>query len=290
MKQSFRYEALDASMKVTGFIKVIDASVDSDGGSMTAVDFTLPKFVRIWCMQDGIEYPMLTAVPRITGEKNGIVKTASVDLYTRLDTLTNDNFGYSYVVPRATDVIPILRSFGLIIDGSKTLAEDMVFELDANKLDIVNAVLAAINYNPVWTDGMGNFRSEPYVLPSQRPVKKLDLYLPEYTRVYDTYGIPNKVIAIGKTVNIEAPTATAGTGTPVKLIEVDYTDLTNLQDQANRLLVEAQTVVETFNVDHTFINTKPGDIVEFLNGKAEVVKWSMSCKVGSLVNSELRRI
>ncbi|HEU0165866.1 MAG TPA: hypothetical protein VFQ54_12545, partial [Thermomicrobiales bacterium] len=85
-----------------------------------------------------------------------------------------------------------------------------VWDAGTTKLDIVNDLLAALNYRSLWVDMTGQFQATPYVVPANRPpaydllpgiVKEFidgptSIYLDAWSRDRDIYGVPNKVIAI----------------------------------------------------------------------------------------------
>jgi hypothetical protein len=78
----------------------------------------------------------------------------------------------------STATLPIDKVWPLIGDSSgtsaATTAADAVTEGAANGttwLQIVNELLAMVSYRGLWCDWFGNFRSEPYANPAQRPVE-----------------------------------------------------------------------------------------------------------------------
>src|SRR5690606_30012693 len=104
------------------------------------------------------------------------------------------------------------------------LTSPMVWEAGTSKLRIVNDLLAAIDYNSLWVDGQGNFRATPYVRPAARSitysilndesgaalVRELadgqeSIYLDEWSRDRDVYGVPNKVVAVATGTGDEEP-------------------------------------------------------------------------------------
>lgn len=78
------------------------------------------------------------------------------------------------------DVIDAAGLTGVQIDGTaadKTLPKDMVWPLVASAgsptlwLDIVNTLLRAVAYDPLWCDENGAYRSQPHLEPAVRPAE-----------------------------------------------------------------------------------------------------------------------
>ena len=100
--------------------------------------------------------------------------------------LLQDNIGDSYFVAAGSNVLTAVRAAltaagitaPVLLDSTASasvLASDLAFPLTSSAsptwLQVVNALLATISYRGIWCDQDGNFRSEPYVNPSARPVE-----------------------------------------------------------------------------------------------------------------------
>jgi len=71
------------------------------------------------------------------------------------------------------------------------------FELGTSKLEIINTLLAEINYNPIWVDNNGTYRVEKYVEPSKREVEysyycnDTSVITPDMVEEIDIFNAPN---------------------------------------------------------------------------------------------------
>ena len=89
-----------------------------------------------------------------------------------------------------------------IVPSDETLATAMTWPAGTNKLDVVNALLEAIGYNPLWTDREGMFRSEEWVDPASLAPTMVfaegdsAIHSPAFTVSQNTTGVPNKVICM----------------------------------------------------------------------------------------------
>lgn len=128
--------------------------------------------------------------------------------------LLQNPIGDSYAVPAGSNVLDAVRTLltasgvggAVLLDstaGALTLATDMVWPLTSSDvptyLEVINALLAAISYIPLWADEDGAFRSSPDVLPEDRPVEfaftaddpRLSLVGVERTLTSDMWAVPN---------------------------------------------------------------------------------------------------
>lgn len=165
----------------------------------------------------------------------------------------------------------------ITLDGTSSgavLASDMIWPLDqANPvtyLNIINALLATINYRGLWVDQDGYFRSEPYIDPgSQSPEwllnvqdAKTNLVNQDRVQTQDTWGVPNwwrfiqngldiaPVEGTGQYTYVNTsvgPTSYANRGYYVKKLEfLDAVDQANLQAQATATINADTNVAETW--------------------------------------------
>ena len=196
--------------------------------------------------------------------------------------------GDSYAVTAGTGYLAAIRSVvatagltGINLDGTaelKTLPTDMVWPLVKSTttavktlapsavnagpgattwLNIVNDLLAAINYRGLWADENGIFRSEPYINPALRP--------PEFTFtvdaqtivgqtrafVQDIWAVPNRWVFIQQN-----PATAPVEGTGQYTVNNVNTGLTS---QKSRGLVWAK-VVELAAADQATLGAQ-GDVI-----------------------------
>lgn len=328
--EDFRYELLDNSDRFVSLLTNIDAggsldfSVSATIKGQGSINLTkiqdvdwLHSRVRIYYNDE----PLITAVPSIPAEQYGTTVGMQVDLLDKTSILAGDNFGGIYTVAAGTNivskVIEVIQSTGetkvAIEPSAATLATNMVWDANASKLNIVNDLLESANYWSVWTNGLGYFRSYPYLAPASRPVMhefvddENGLYLPAFTRNFDPFSVPNRYVVLGKTdgateaLRKEATDTTSPYGYPyrpwltVTQADVEYSDAATLQLIANRKLADAQQVTETFEFSHPFIKFGLNDVVTFTNEKlgtrtAVVQKQTYSLQTGGLVRSTIRSL
>lgn len=90
-----------------------------------------------------------------------------------------------------------------LIDGRyahPTNARPLVWDAGESMLTIINDVLDFMGFFSLSVDTSGQFTSEPYVVPAERPVswqfwEGMDsIYAPEFTHTQDLAGIPNRIV------------------------------------------------------------------------------------------------
>lgn len=334
-EESFLYELLDNQDNIVGTLDNVhpggtldfSTSAESKGsGSITLsktrdIDWLVSR-VRVSYLWGTKAFPLITALPRIPSEQYGMAVSQNVDLRDKLSILATDTFGKSFSLASGTNIIgavnSILWSAGqekIGIEPAPTeLVSGLVWEPNTSKLAIINKLLETANYFSLYCDGLGNYRSTPYKAPQSRPVmwtfedtEGKGSYLPQFSRNYDPYSVPNKVVAIGKSTGAaEASTAEAlDYDSPYGFVARGYwlsEVLTNvdgdLQSQANRKLIDSRLVYETFDVTHPYLPfsiyghenrvvLKNANIRDY---DAVCQKQSYSLTEGGLIKSNLRVI
>lgn len=332
--ERYQYELLDRDDKVIQIIDgvgkgKIDYSISAEIRSSGTFNMTkmkdidwLGSRVRVNFVSDELTVPLITAIPAVRSENYTATGVElQVDLYDKLMMLRNDNFGNTYAVPAGANIIEAAIAVIESTDemkvnipaSSAVLSTSIVWEPNTSKYRIVNDLLDAANYFALWADGMGWFRSSPYVPPAGRTVMydfkddKNGLYLPEFGRNYDPFDVPNRYICIGKTdgeieaLTGEAEDTTAPFGYPyrpwktITELDVPYSDYQNLQAIARRKLVDAQQVGETFEISHPYLGFGLNDLVTFANKRlgtrsAVVQKQTWTLDVGGLIATTLRSV
>jgi hypothetical protein len=172
-------------------------------------------------------------------------------------------------------------------------------------LSIINDMLAAVNYRPLWVDEDGTYRSEPYLDPKSRPVEwtfgveDLETTLVGPERLYDedTWGRPNwwRFIRRGMLTAPEegdgiytvqnlnrGPSSQQSLGRVVRRppVFLDAVDQASLEAQGDRIVNEDTSVTRTVTLS---IEPLPIaghlDVVELVDGpiaaKAEVSTWQL---------------
>jgi len=264
----------------------------------------------------------LLATPGKSTDGKAVLR--EVQMYDKLLVLDQDAVDSSYTIAAGTVVTnaikTVIQEAGEtkinITPSDETLPAAKTWPAGTIRLQIVNDLLASINYFSLWADGNGYYRGEPYIAPDNRPVKwtfKDDsegLYLPEHEIDIDLFNVPNKVIARVSNPEQEELIATATNEDPnspysyqsrgrwiTKIEDVEATSQDVLDSKAERLLKESTQVAESVFHDHALI---PGlelhNAVRFVNSitgtdaKYTIVKQRLELKAGSLMQSEIRRV
>jgi len=212
-------EQLYASVKGGGNVKVADLE-NAQAGFMRVRDLTLTAArLRPVLIIEGLpEIPLgvflIGAAPE---EWSDTGRVLSLELLDRATVLDQDSVDATYTVDTATGILAavstVIASAGesITVDATVTtaLSSPMVWPTGTTKLQIVNDLLGALNYDSLWVDGTGSFRATPYVLPADRSLTyellnvarelvdgEKSIYGNEWSRDQDLFDVPNKVIAV----------------------------------------------------------------------------------------------
>jgi hypothetical protein len=131
-----------------------------------------------------------------------------IELLDRTSIISQDYVPSSYTVKKGTNVIAAVRKViastgepvGAISSSNETVPDDMLWGAGTNKLTIVNELLDSAGFFALWADANGQYRTEQYRSPKDRPVvyELLDdhrsIYIPTLTVDQDYYNVPNRVV------------------------------------------------------------------------------------------------
>jgi hypothetical protein len=205
--------------------------------------------------------------------------------------------------------------------GSALLAADKIWTASSSTtyLSIINELLAAIGYVPLWTDQDGYFRSSPYVDPATATPEwtfdvqdvERNIIADPRTVSHDTWGVPNwwRFIQNGLSTqpvegqgqftyvdNTDTDTGFATRGYYVrKIVSVDAVDQTTLQ-----LIAQQQVIMDTSTPETWSTPSGPlpqsghFDIVNYIDYDIDGGITSRKCQVQSWTfhfdGSEMERI
>lgn len=205
-----------------------------------------------------------------------------------------------------------------ITPSTATLLNPLAWPAGTTKLQIVNDLLATINYFSLFCNGDGQYRGEPYVKPASRPVvwEFLDgsdcIYMPVFGKDVDLWSIPNEVTAItqgdGETAALTStatnddptsPYSTVSRGRTISRVftGVEIADQPTLDAWTLRRLIELTTPTASVEIQHgpvpdvlfnravTFRRT-PADI----NGRHVVSKTEVSLDPTALAKTTLTEV
>jgi hypothetical protein len=141
---------------------------------------------------------------------NGMSINVSVSGFDASSILVDDTLTERYLIPAGTNylqaIIDILASAGItkynIDQTDKTVPTDIEFEPGKQKIFIINELLRAINFVPIYVDVNGFFTSMPYRTPDVRAVEytyktdSLSITHNGYSETLDLRSIPNKWVRV----------------------------------------------------------------------------------------------
>lgn len=210
---------LNTAVKGAGNLKVADLD-KAQPGFLRISDVALSSArLRPVLVIEGLpEIPLgvylVSAAPE---EWTAAGRVYSIELLDRASVLDQDELDASYTVSTATPILSAVASViaaggeSIVVDATvtSTLTSPLTWPVGTTRLQIVNDLLSALNYNSLWVDGVGNFRATPYVVPAKRSIRyellnmdrelvdgEESIYQPEWNRDIDMFDVPNKVIAV----------------------------------------------------------------------------------------------
>ena len=131
-----------------------------------------------------------------------------IDCYDKTQILSDDKFTSRYLAPKNStyygEIGNILTSAGItdfrITTNEKEIAADIEFEVGTTKLEAVNTLLEAINYNPIYADATGKLVGTPYEDPMLRNINcqystgKKSITMAGAEEELDVFNAPNKIV------------------------------------------------------------------------------------------------
>ena len=176
------------------------------------IDFLSERVRPSMCIrtESGIaHYPLGVFVLSSPSRKAGIGSVGrDIECYDKCQILADDKFDSRYRIEAGTNYIGAVSS---IITGAgitdpvltvttKTLAADLEFAMGTSKLDAVNTLLKALNYNPIYADASGKLVAKPYEDPVTRSVEanyvtnSKSIVFPNAEEELDIFNAPNKIV------------------------------------------------------------------------------------------------
>lgn len=208
--------------------------------------------------------------------------------------------------------------------SSSVLNKDMVFVIGDTKLSVINQLLEAINYNPLFCTGKGVYRAIPWSNVPNITWTFEDNFQSLYESGVDVetdYSeVYNKVIMVADSLEEDAEAITSiktmedfGLDThPLSFtsigryieetFKVEATSQANLDAMAEKEIYNMLQVEESIKYKHAFVSSRPdnglpwyGDCYKFKNALLgadsvyKIDKMSMDLIVGSSVNSIIKQ-
>lgn len=274
---------------------------------------------------DCIEFPLgvfLLSTPEKSYQNNTIYR--NIEAYDKLQILLDDGFTARYVADEGefvTDVITdIIQQTGIIqinITRSEVqLPTWFSWDPDVSRLEVVNQLLQAINYEPLYVDEYGYFTSRPYRSPAIRSAEydyRTDAWSvisPGATALQDFFAVPNQWVGIisepdrvpltytYENLKPESPTSIPARGrTVTKYIDVDAADIESLQGIVQKQAFEdSQVYTEmTFQTalmpmhSHNDVYRMQHDKLG-IDAKFQELSWSMTLSAAATMTHRVREI
>lgn len=250
------------------------------------------------------------------------ISTFSVTGYDKLY-IVDQQVGDAVVVGQGADVLLQVGNFiteatsgdtKISLDGAAAgslLASDIVWPLGgsaATFLDIINDLLSAINYIPLWTDSDGYFRSGPYVDPATASPEwtfdvqdaRRNIIADPREVTYDTWGVPNwwrftqnglnvaPVEGAGQFTYADNSASLTGFGTRGyyvrRVIALDAVDQVTLQALAQQQIIADTNIAEMWSLPSGPLpQSGHNDIVLYKDTDIDGGVTSRKCQVQSWV-------
>lgn len=304
----------------------IKTSLSGDFAANDAVNW-LTDMIRPELVIDGVRHPLGVYLPAtVTPIQDESTKSVHIEAYDRC-WLVRDNYtetirhfasGSNYV-----DIVKqLLTEAGIVMmvatPSAATLTEDREdWDIGTSLLDIVNDLLAEINYNPVWFNAQGAAVVGPARVPSVDNIDHtLDdsnvrsLLLPQIRRETDIYQAPNvfvcvvsnadknaAMVATAENTNPQSPLSIPRRGRRIVSIRKldNIASQTALEAYAARLRNESLFTGETITVRTGLL---PGfgvdDITSLHYGDLAAIcverSWTMELRVGGSMTHKLERV
>jgi len=249
--------------------------------------------------------------------------TGTLDCYSLLklleDAATEEPITYNAGVNATGEATLLIAKVGLpfIADlSSMTLTSPRSYDAGTSYLEICNDLLAVAGFNSLEIDSLGTVRLTKYADPATRsPVWVLRdddeqvVFSPDVSYEFDTFHVPNKVIAVKSATNSTPLTATALNDDPASIYStvsrgrvIAHTETVSdvegqqaLNAVAKRVLAEKSSAVESINIAHPFLPYNTGDALSLSYTKhafsftGVAVSKELSLSRGMLCKTRIRR-
>lgn len=340
---SFRYDRLDKANNYLGpIVDVIGGSIDYNmladikrTGKFTVRDTAVINYIsdriRPWirlAMPDGgyVEWPQgvfLLSTPKRTRAIDGVI-TRDIDAYDQLLILKETKSPGRYTVASnalyTTAIKALSDADGLtssIIPSTLRLPSAMEWDPGTSHLQILNDLLAAINYESAFFNELGTLICRPYLSPAIRGAEYA--YLTDSSSVIkgaldqtiDLFSVPNQwvlvvseadqapLVATYTNTNPASVTSTVSRGRTITdhRTESDAADQVTLDAKVARLAFEASQIYESVEFG-TFLMPihSNADVYDLgftdlgVGSKYSETGWSVDLKAGSTMKHKVRRI
>ena len=318
---SIRFDSTQEIMGTASFTIKEIGSVD-----LKTVDLRIRPFFRLKSPTGWLEYPLGTYImssPERSRQGSGVLQ--QVDCYDYSTILKEDKITKRMFVAVGTNYVTLVRSIITAAGIKKTNIETSIltvskaleFEIGTSKLDIINSLLTAINYEPLHFDNRGYAVSRRYIEPLNRRTEQ------EYQtndrsvikigakQSVDIYNVPNIFVRYtndpdgdelrSQYINdsVASPISTVNRGRNVVDIESvdDVADQTTLNDLVRRIAIEksqtydAVTLPTALMPHHSYRDCVfVGESGLGVGNKYIEYAWDMNLSIGGTMTHTLKRV
>lgn len=196
----------------------------------------------------------------------------------------------------------------------------MTWDAGTPKLTIINDILDYVGYFSLSVNGEGQYHSEPYIIPAERPVKwhihegETALFASEWEFEQDLQTIPNRIVystaeAEGQDGVVIPPMVSSWENTDdtspysrqnrgrwitESKLDAEAENQEELDKMVQRRVKNAMNPMAKVTIDHAVMPFELNDIVDFESDehhvRASVRKWEVSLTPGSLMTVTLRKV
>ena len=276
---------------------------------------------------DGTEHHLGIFLPANVSEtETDTSNRVSIDAYDRGWIVKDHRTEYTLFFPAGSNYLSVVGSVlaecGItlisMVPTDETLAEDRAdWDVGTSSLDIVNQLLAEINYEELYFDPDGVAVLEPKSTPSANNVEHIldeasveSLMIPGIQKTTDFHSAPNvficvcsnadkdsAMVAVAENTNPQSPLSIARRGRRIsRLVNVDnIASQEELQMYADRMVTDSLLKGEVLSVTTCLLpGYGVGDIVALRYGGISSIckekRWSMDLKPGGRMSHTLERV
>lgn len=318
---SIRFDSTQEIMGTASFTIKEIGDVD-----LKTVDLRIRPFFRLKTPTGWLEYPLGTYImssPERSRQGSGVLQ--QVDCYDYSTILKEDKITTRMFVAVGTNYVTLVRSIITAAGIKKTNIETSIltvskaleFEIGTSKLDIINSLLTAINYEPLHFDNRGYAVSRRYIEPLNRSTEQeyqtndRSVIKTGAKQSVDIYNVPNIFVRYtndpdgdelrSQYINdsVTSPISTVNRGRNVVDIESvdDVADQTTLNDLVRRIAIEksqtydAVTLPTALMPHHSYRDCVfVGESGLGVGNKYIEYAWDMNLSIGGTMAHTLKRV
>lgn len=260
--------------------------------------------IRPWVRVNDQAWPLGVFLPTSPADRfteNGRIWT--VECLDKLSILEDDKipepWGFDagvWVIGAVKDVIESTGETQVAVtEDPGVLRTPIAWKAGTPKRAIVNDLLNAIAYTPVWVDGFGQYRLEPYIDPHNRPITRefregeTSIHSQEWSRTQNITNVPNRVIcttdgtdeipalvSVAENTDPDNPYSYQARGNRWKTEtyeEDEAVDQAALDALAQRRLYGWMHPPMNFQVSHGIVPYNMLDVVRFVSNGNDALAW-----------------